>query len=119
MTSEGFPRFALYMVRLSQGKKDKATASLDSALKAPKPGVTIFQARIRIAETAGNLQQAAALLDDARRRLDDPPALLPDRIRIYPKIGRQDEVTPLLIECQVQWRKMAKKCAAEDDRLRL
>jgi hypothetical protein len=119
MTSEGFPRFALYMVRLGQGKKDKAKASLDSALKAPKPGVTIFQARIRMAETESKLQEAAAFLDDARRRLDDPPALLPDRIRIYPKVGRQNEVTPLLIECQLQWRKMAKKCASESDRLAL
>jgi predicted Zn-dependent protease len=119
MTSESFSRFALYMVRFAQGQKDKAEASLDSALKAPQPGVLIWQARIRIAENEGRLKEAAALLDEARRRLDDPPALLPDRIRIYPKVGRQNEATALLVECQLQWRSMAEKCAAENNRLRL
>ena len=119
MTSEGHARFAFYMVRLAQGQKDKAKANLDSALKAPQPGVLVWQARIRMAEDEGRLQEAAAFLDDARRRLDDPPALLPDRIRIYPQVGRKNEVTPLLLECQVRWRSMAEKCAAEDARLRI
>jgi predicted Zn-dependent protease len=118
LSNEGLGRYALYMVSLAEGQKDKAKASLDSALKAPQPGVLVWQARIRMAEEDGKLQEAVALLDNARRRLDDPPALLPDRIRIYPKVGRQNEVTPLLLECQVRWRKMADKCAAEDNRLR-
>ena len=105
--------------RLVLDPKDKAKANLHSALKAPQPGVLVWQARIRMAEDEGRLQEAAALLDDARRRLDDPPALLPDRIRIYPQVGRQNEVTPLLLECQVRWRSMAEKCAAEDTRLRI
>src|SRR5262249_38951953 len=109
----------LYTVRLAEGQKDKAKASLDSALKGPQPGVLIWRARIRIAENEGNLKEAAAILDDARRRLDDPPSLLPDRSRIYPKVGRQNEATALLVECQVRWRDMAEKCAAENNRLRL
>jgi predicted Zn-dependent protease len=119
LSNEGLGRYALYMVSLAEGQKDKAKANLDSALKAPQPGVLVWQARIRMAEEEGKLQEAVALLDNARRRLDDPPALLPDRIRIYPKVGRQNEVTPLLLECQMRWRKMADKCAAEDNRLRL
>jgi beta-barrel assembly-enhancing protease len=119
MTSEGHPRFAFYLVRLAQGQRDKAKANLHSALKAPQPGVLVWQARIRMAEDEGRFEEAAALLDDARRRLDDPPALLPDRIRIYPRVGRRNEVTPLLLECQLRWRSMAEKCAAEDARLRI
>lgn len=117
MSAEGFPRFAFYNVRRAAGEADKAKANLDLALKAAKPGVLFWKERMLIAESEGKLAEAAALLDEARRRLDDPPALIPDRIRIYPKVGRAQEATPLLVECELQWREMVDECEAEGKRL--
>ncbi|MCI0429942.1 MAG: M48 family metalloprotease [Rhodospirillales bacterium] len=118
LANEGFPRYAFFFLRMAQGQKDKAKANLDSALRTGQPGVTLWRARIQVAEEEGRVQEAAALLDEARLRLDDPPALLPDRIRLYPKVGRGNEVTPLLIECELRWRQMAEQCMAENNRLR-
>lgn len=117
MTAEGFPRFAFFSVRRAAGEADKAKANLDLALKAAKPGVLFWKERMLVAESEGKLTEAASLLDEARRRLDDPPALIPDRIRIYPKVGREREATPLLVECELKWREMADECEAEGKRL--
>lgn len=115
----GYPRYAFYSVRLAEGNKSKAVANLEYALKDPRPGVLIWKERIRLAEELQGVPAAVELLDEARRRLDDPPYFIPERIRLYPRVGRKDEVSDLLIECQYNWRQLADKCeaAAEDSRL--
>lgn len=117
--SDGYPRLAFYQVRLAQNQPAKAQANIDFALEAPQPGVLLFTKRLQIAEDAGEWGEAARILDDARRRLDDPPALLPARIRIYPQVGRGHELTPTLLECRLAWSDQAEACEKEMEKSRL
>lgn len=108
--SDGYLRYVFYTLRTRQQRTKSAVQNLDIALEAEKPGLWFFLQRIRQEEAAGDFERAVDILDDARRRLGDPPALLAERIRLYPLVGRGDEVPGLLVECQLNWREYASQC---------
>ena len=117
--SDGYPRFAFYQVRLAQNANSRAIANIDYALDASQPGVLLFRERMGFEEDAGRWNEAARLLDEARRKLDDPPALLADRIRIYPQVGRAHELPAVLLECRLKWREQAEACEEAMEKSRL
>ena len=108
---DAYPRLAFYSVRMAQGKSDLAKRNLEIAMEGKEPAYAIYAKAIDDAKTAQNWQLAVTHIEEARSRLADTPSLLPERIEVYPKVGRGAEVTELLLECKADYPSLADRCA--------
>jgi hypothetical protein len=70
----------------------------------------LYRTLLDDAMARGDWGEALSSVEAARSRLADTPLLLPYRIAIYRKTGRQNETTPLLIECSADHPELEEDC---------
>ena len=107
---DAFTRLAFYEVRSSQGNKALARRNLEIALESPEPSYMLYRTLLDDAMARGDWGEALSSVEAARSRLADTPLLLPYRIEIYRNTGRQNETTPLLIECSADHPELEEDC---------
>ena len=107
---DAYPRLAFYAVRKKQGKSGLARRNLELARESDQPSLMLFQTLIDDAIERGEWKEAVSLVETARRELADPPHLLPYRIELYPRVGREKETPSLVIECTADYPDLAERC---------
>ena len=113
---DALPRYAFYSVRKSQGKPDLAQKNLELAMRGSEPSFVIYKTLIDNAKAKRDWDAAVQQVEAARKSLADPPILLPDRIELYPKVGRGSEVRALVIECSTDYPELTPLCLAAAER---
>lgn len=107
---DAFTRLAFYAVRKSQGKAELASRNLALARQSPEPSLMLYKIMIDEAIARRAWQEAVSIVETARQELADTPFLLPYRIELYPKVGREQETPGLVIECNAEYPALAESC---------
>lgn len=109
---DAYTRLAFYEVRKTQGKESLARRNLEIALESPEPSYMLYKILIDEAMARRDWPRALSHVETARSKLADTPLLLPYRIELYRKTGRESETPPLLIECTADYPELAERCQA-------
>jgi len=109
-SSHGFTRHAFYRVRAQQGRHELAMKNLELARRGNEPSLVVYKTLVGETQRAGDHGAAVAYLDEARQRLDDPPGLLPLRIRLYKQSERDEDLLSLVLQCEYDYPQLAKEC---------
>lgn len=108
--NDAFPRLTFYKVRKGQGKDKLASKNLEFALESPEPSLMLYDTLIRNAMDKSDWNQAVSFVEEARQKLADTPYLLPFRIELYRKVGREQETPGLVINCTADYPELAAQC---------
>jgi Zn-dependent protease with chaperone function len=98
-----FPRLVFYQLREKQGRHGLANQNIELALNNPEPSLAVYEKAIAYPATRGDWNGALARVEDARKRLGDPPQLLPWRIYLLARDGKKNEANVLTAECRLQY----------------
>jgi len=107
---DAYPRLAFYAVRKKQGESGLARRNLELARESSEPSLMLFKTLIDDAIERREWKEAVSLVETARRELADTPHLLPYRIELYPRVGREKETPSLVIECTADYPDLAERC---------
>ncbi len=99
----GQPVFLIRAAKLDEQRGDTKAqrAKLTQAAAQPLAPMAVFVALMELHMARGETAEALDFADQAAKRFDDPPALMPARIGLRKRMGRDKEITPLVVGCQV------------------
>jgi hypothetical protein len=98
-----YPRLTFYRLRAEQGRDGLAIRNIELALNNPEPSYAAFSLAIAYPARRGDWAGALAKTEQARKRLGDTPQLLPWRIFLLARSGKEKEATALNAECKLKY----------------
>ncbi len=110
MKHDSLARYAFFKTRLTQGKKAKAIANLELALKGPRPAFAIYRQLSNLYWESGRRAESVKVLESAFEEFDKPPPLYPDIIYRAFSLGDTRKANMMSLECGVKHRDMRDLC---------
>lgn len=98
-----FPRLVFHDIRERQGRIQNARENLNLAMRGEEVALLTYFKAIEYPRRRGDWQGALGLVEEARARLGDPPQLLPLRIELYRRLGRNREADQLVLKCRLEY----------------
>ncbi len=97
------PVFLIRAARIDElrGETRHQRMKLTQAAAQPLAPMSVFVTLMELHIARGEVLDALALADQAARRFDDPPVLMPARIGLRKRLNRDNEVTGLLVACRL------------------
>lgn len=96
--AHAMPQFQLYRAMEELGRKDART-QLARSYHAAEPAWTPYAEAIRIEAKQGNRTTALQIVQEARKRFKDAPALTPRLVGVYAELGFDRELQQEMITC--------------------
>jgi len=110
-STDVMPRMTFMEIRGAQGDQKAAKANIDLARASPEPAWIVYEALLKDAYSRGRWKDAEAVIQEAETRLGPTPLLIPERIRVYKRTGREQEATQLAVDCAVSHKALVNDCA--------
>lgn len=105
------PRMTFMDIRGAQGDQKAARSNIELARASPEPAWVVYEALLKDAYARRRWNDAEALISEAEGRLGPTPLLIPERIRVYKRTGREQEATQLAVDCAVAHKAIVNDCA--------
>lgn len=83
------------------GNPAEAARRYDQASKRPGAPIEAYTSLAALYRSGNRFEDALAVLQRAKKDLDDPPQLLPDRILLHWKMKRKNQVDLLMVQCKL------------------
>lgn len=94
-----YPRLAQSEVRLKQGDRDAAIASLEASLSSENPPWQIYRSYADLQLLAGNVPAAADAVEQADQRFGQPLGIAPFAIKVHRVANDEDKMVAYLERC--------------------
>lgn len=108
--TDPYPRLVFSHVRLEQGNANKSFQNLELATRSAEPAFVIYRMMIARKLAAGQKNEAVQLLEEASRRLDNPPHLMPYRIAVLSDAGKKVEAAAQMSQCKLSYPELGPFC---------
>lgn len=110
---DSYPRLAFYSVRYAQGQRDLAQKNIELAMKGSRPALAASIIYIDMALERNEWDTAEARLQVASKAFNNAPQLLPQKIRIFKRAGREKEAAEAMRKCkEYDVRNLSEACEA-------
>ncbi len=109
-SQDSLTRLAFYETRRAQNDLNNAKLNLRYALEGPDPALHIYLALAKVHAAMNEQDQAMAVLKDAFVQFREAPQLYPELINGHRMRGDTREVSRLLTQCRLRFRKLRKSC---------
>ena len=108
--ADAYPRLVFSRLREQQGDFAKAYRNLEIATGGSEPAFAIYRLMIEKQLAGGRAEEAARLVGEAARRLDEPPTLYPYQIAVLVDARKKAEALAVFGKCKVTYPDLAPAC---------
>jgi Zn-dependent protease with chaperone function len=108
--ADAFPRFIFSRIRAQQGDLSKSYRNLEIASDGPEPAFVVYSEMIKAQLIRGRKDEAVRLVEEAARRLGQPPNLYPYQIAVLVEAQKKARALALFAECKVTYPDLAPQC---------
>lgn len=111
LSSHAYPNWIAAKAARAAGKDKEAIRYLNVAMASTEPTSDMYVELIQLEEATGKYNKALNLIETAEKKFGDSPDWLPDRIRLYRKMGRTNDMSKAILKCSFDHPQMKRRCA--------
>lgn len=110
LPDHAYPNWIASKACMALTQSQEALQYLQRAMKATTPTADMYRDMISLNESSGKHVEALKWIETAEQRFGDTPYWLPERIRIYRKMGRKSDMNATVLKCSLEHPQLKRDC---------
>lgn len=110
LPKHAYPNWITAKAATMMGNRKEAINYLSVAIKSTEPTSDMYQDLVALNESTGKHDEALKLVDAAEQKFGGSPDWIPDRIRLYRKMGKKGDMNVTLLKCTVNHPQLKRQC---------